>query len=259
VADRTETEFVTGARVLAVIRPREIPPERRRRRADRDLPPFIDPTSDAYRLLASHLAVAGTSEALATITGDIPAVVGVVAANIASVSANDSRSTLLVDADLDAQPISRVLRLPRLRGLADVLTGRGEWARLVTAVATGRDRALDVLASGTRRPPPSAAEAAVLREQLRHMARRYDLTIVAGPIEHARALRAGTEVLVCAQLGATPLRSLKQWIADLRDDGARVIGIVLWASEAPSIVTRLDAPLLDGGETPTGAPYARAG
>ena len=44
VADMHETERMTGARVLAVLRPRPVPVERSRRKADRDLPPFLDPT-----------------------------------------------------------------------------------------------------------------------------------------------------------------------------------------------------------------------
>jgi hypothetical protein len=85
VSDLQEAERVTGARVLAVVRPREIPPERARRKADLRLPPLIDPTSDAYRLLASHASVVGSSRAVVMITGDVSSVTATIAANIAAV------------------------------------------------------------------------------------------------------------------------------------------------------------------------------
>ena len=55
MSDIAETEFVAGARVLAVLRPRAIPPERSRRRSDSGLPPLLDPTADPYRLLDGTL------------------------------------------------------------------------------------------------------------------------------------------------------------------------------------------------------------
>src|SRR4029450_6379257 len=112
ISDLQEAERVTGARVLAVVRPREIPPERTRRKADLRLPPLIDPTSDAYRLLASHASIAGSTHAVVTITGDVSSVTATIAANIAAVSANEMRSTLLVDADLAESPGTSGLRLP---------------------------------------------------------------------------------------------------------------------------------------------------
>src|SRR5262249_4605358 len=61
VSDLVETELLTGARVMAVLRPRVIPPERARRKADQRLPALLDPTADAYRLLASHLTLEGAT------------------------------------------------------------------------------------------------------------------------------------------------------------------------------------------------------
>ncbi len=236
VADLSETEFVTGARVLAVLRPRVIPPERARRRADRNLPPLLDPTSDAYRLLASHLVVTGsTSRALATITGDVPAVTAVIAANIAAVSANDSRSTLIIDADFAQRPVAGVLRVPVEPGLGAVVAHRLEWAAAVKAVHVGRDRMLDVMPSGASRPPLDDAEATATADQLRHIARRYDLALLTAPSGQVRLIRPSPDVLICAQIGHTPLRSLKQLVADLREDGARIVGVVLWAAEAPEL------------------------
>jgi Mrp family chromosome partitioning ATPase len=254
VADLAETEFVTGARVLAVLRPRTIPPERARRRSDRNLPPVLDPTSDAYRLLASHLVVTGsTSRALATVTGDVPAVTAVIAANIAAVSANDSRSTLLIDADFGQRPVAAALRIAAEPGLEAVIARRLDWAAAVKSVHVGRDRTLDVLPSGQRRAPLTNDEGAAAREQLQHIARRYDLAVLTAPIGQVRHIRPSPDVLICARVGHTPLRALKQSVADLREDGARVVGVVLWRADAPIL-----QPPPTPGVTPSTTPRTEA-
>src|SRR5262249_7946610 len=45
-----EVERVTGARVLATVSPQTTIPDRRRRSADRDVPPYFDPAADGYQL-----------------------------------------------------------------------------------------------------------------------------------------------------------------------------------------------------------------
>src|SRR5207237_2139448 len=140
---------------IATLRPRLIPPERSRRKADHVLPPFIDPTADAHRLLASHLSVAGTdplassAEAVAratvegsavAITGDDPAVSALVAANIAAASAHESRGTLLVDGDVEHHAVAQVLRMSPAPGLTYVLSRRSTRTQATMPVAVGRDR-----------------------------------------------------------------------------------------------------------------------
>src|SRR6185503_20116494 len=147
-------------RVLAVVRPREIPPERARRKADLRLPPLIDPTSDAYRLLASHASVSGPTRAIVTITGDVPSVTATIAANIAAVSANEMRSTLLVDADLEKRPVTSVLRLPPRLGVAGVVAGSADLSASAVQTPVGRDLWLEVVQGGTEgRGPISGREA----------------------------------------------------------------------------------------------------
>jgi hypothetical protein len=236
VSDLQEAERVTGARVLAVVRPREIPPERTRRKADLRLPPLIDPTSDAYRLLASHASVSGPARAVVTVTGDVPSVNATIAANIAAVSANEMRSTLLVDADLENQPVGSVLRLPTAEGVATVLSGSVDLAAAAIQTPVGRDRWLDVVPSGSQQRGPIAnREAAALRDAIMRSARHYELTVVVSPFAQANDVRVAPAVLVCAHVAHSLVATLRAAVASLRDDGAQIIGIVLWAAEAPSL------------------------
>lgn len=239
VSDLQEAERVTGARVLAVVRPREVPPERTRRKADLRLPPLIDPTSDAYRLLASHASVTGPTRAVVTITGDVPAVTATIAANIAAVSANEMRSTLLVDADLEKQPATSVLRLPATDGLAAVLSGSADLSAVAVQVMVGRDRWLDVVPSGrAQRGPLANREAELLRDAIIQTARHYELTVIVSPFDQANDVRVSPSIIVCTHVAHSLVSTLRAAVATLRDGGAQIIGIVLWGAEAP----RLDPP-----------------
>jgi hypothetical protein len=236
VSDLQEAERVTGARVLAVVRPRTIPPERARRKADLRLPPLIDPTSDAYRLLASHTSVAGSNRAVVTIAGDFPSVTATIAANIAAVSANEMRSTLLVDTDVTENPVASILRLPAVEGVSAVLTGRAELSTVAVQALVGRDRWLDVVPGGTqRRAAITNREAELLRDAIARSARHYELTLVVSSFDRANDVRVGPAVLVCAHVAHSLVATLRAAVAALRDSGAQIIGIVLWSAEAPSL------------------------
>lgn len=236
VSDLQEAERVTGTRVLAVIRPRVIPPERARRKADLRLPPLIDPTNDAYRLLASHTSITGPNRIVVTVAGDIASVTATIAANIAAVSANEMRSTLLVDVDLEHNPVASVLRLPRADGLAAVLAGAADLPGMAVQTPVGRDRWLDVVPSGTeRRGAIGPRETETLREAIVRAARHYELTVMVSPLDRANDVRVAPAVLLCAHVAHSPVATLRRAVAVLRDGGAQLIGIVLWAAEAPSL------------------------
>jgi Mrp family chromosome partitioning ATPase len=236
VSDLQEAERVTGARVLAVVRPREIPPERTRRKADLKLPPLIDPTADAYRHLASHASIAGPSRAVVTIAGDVPSVTATIAANIAAVSANDMRSTLLVDADLEHRPMTSVLRLPAATGITSVLSNALELSAAAIQAPVGRDRWLDVVPTGSeQRGPIATREAETLRDAIARTARHYELTVVVAPFDQAPLVRVGSNVVVCAHTAHSLVATLRSAVAALRDSGAQIVGIVLWSADAPSL------------------------
>jgi len=233
VADAAEAERLTDLRVLGVARQRTVPAERNRRASDRAVPPSLDPTFDAYRVLAWHLSSQWPKDGIVTVTGDDSMVSATVAANLAAVVANDARVTLLIDADLALEPVRAVLALPRSPGLAAVLANRRKWSESLIGVPVGRGRTLDILPAGGRATPLGPAESQALIGEVQRAARRHDATIVVGPLATVKKYRAGDDVVVCATLTHTRLSTLARTVATLIDEGARVRGVVLWDGAIP--------------------------
>jgi hypothetical protein len=78
-------------------------------------------------------------------------------------------------------------------------------------------------------------EAETLRAALARSARHYELTVVVSPFEQANDVRVVPAVLVCAHIAHSLVSTLRAAVAALRDNGAQIIGIVLWSADAPSL------------------------
>lgn len=237
VADAAEAERLTDLRVLGVARIRPIPADRARRAADRQLPATLDPTFDAYRVLSWHLTSQWPRDGIVTVTGDNVLVAATVAANLAAVLANDARVTLLVDAELESEPVSATLGLPHSPGLAAVVENRRKWSEALVPVVVGRGRTMDVLPAGGRQRPLGPAESQALVTEVQRASRRHDATIVVTGLAGARRFRAGDDVIVCATQTRTRLATLARTVASLADGGARVRGVVLWDGPLPRIAS----------------------
>ena len=242
IADADEVEEITGLRVLAVILPKTLQPERTRRLADRNVSPLLDATSDAYRLLYLHMAGLEPRPALVTVTADDTAIAATVAANLAAAATYDARSTLLVDAELSACAISSILGVRPEPGFGDVLSGRVDWTEAVIPATIGRERALDVIPSGLCGDPAEGFDAAPTRHSLARISRRYDLVVlIVGP-QHIRqgdgSILPAPDLIYCARLGHTTVDALRAGTQALRGAGARIRGIVLWNAEVPLLQSR---------------------
>lgn len=236
VADAVEAERLTALRVLGVARRRSIvPPERARRAADRQIPAVLDPTFDAYRVVAWHLASQWPKDGIITVTGDDANVAAIVAANLAAVLANDARVTLLIDAELAKEPVRQLLGLPQSPGLSAVVENKRKWSEALVPVPVGRGRSMDVLPAGGRSSPLGPAESQALVGEVQRAARRYDATIVVTTLPTAKRFRAGDDVVVCAVQTRTRLATLARTVASLIDEGARVRGVVLWDGATPAV------------------------
>jgi len=235
IANVDEAERTAGVRVLAVITE-----SRAVAVSDRVLPPLIAVHADSYRRLYLHLAGARASLAMVTVTGDDPALVGVVSANIAASAGREGRSTLLVDADLTHSPVAAILGAAEAPGLADIAKGAALWPEVLQALTLAHDFSLDIIPSGRRASADvSDSEAERIRRDFARMARRYDVMVLNAPLAHvlrgARSMLPAPDLLLCVRLGQTRISDLAGMVQALRSAGTRVNGLVLWNADDPRI------------------------
>ncbi|HEX3159312.1 MAG TPA: hypothetical protein VHQ45_12390 [Gemmatimonadaceae bacterium] len=247
VAGVAEAERVARTRVLTAVRPHPPYPEGSRRQVDLVAPRLLDPRADAYRVLHLSVATTGATLPVVTITGEEPAVVATVAANLAARAAMEARSTALVDLDRQHGLVASVLRVRGAPGVAEIGRGQASWPEATVSAIVGRDLTLDVIPAGEPVAPAGSAPASAspphtadeMRQELARVAARYDLTVLAAPItDLARAggtIAPAADVILCARVGVTRVRDLAAAASSLRGAGLRVHGLVLWDHDGPHL------------------------
>lgn len=242
LADAAEAERVTGLRVLGIIQPRRTVSDRSRRASDRALPPYVDPHNDGHQLAYLHLATASQGLLVATVTGDEPQVSAIVAVNLAAVSAEEARSTVVVDADVAACDVAAALHVHAEPGVVEIIDQQASWSEVTQAVPVGRSSSIDVIASGTAAPLPTWEELASLMEtSAQRLTRHYDSVIVVAAEAHARkglpAKLPMPLVVYCARIGHTRIHDLRASLADITAAGGQPVGLVIWDDAPPSLPT----------------------
>lgn len=239
VASAHELERAVGQRVVGVVRRQAPSPERGRRAADREGPPYIDPGADGHQLIYLTVAAASANVLVLTVTGDAPVVAAVVAINFAAIASQEARNTLLVDMDGRASPVSAVLRLHSSPGLSGLLDGRVSWPEAVRTTRIGRDRTIDVVPTGDGVPPFSDL-AALWRRDASRLGRRYDAIVLVSTVEQTAmglpALLPIPDVIYCARVGQTPIANVKHAVEEIQQAGGAMRGIVLWDAPHPAVV-----------------------
>jgi Mrp family chromosome partitioning ATPase len=242
VGDEHELERLTGSRVLATVKPHRRPPERNRRSADRLAPRYFDPGAAGYQLTYLHVARAGASRLMLTITGPDPGIAAVVASNVAAIAAEEARSTIIVDTDSRHSPVAAALRARAEPGLIDVLDRKVEWAEATSQAMAGRDRTIDVMPSGiapVNRPPTEIRE--LFQREITRLARHYEAIVIAASLEHAVGGLPGAlpipDAIVCARVGHTRIADVQAALDGLRAAGGAAVGIVLWDAPLPELPT----------------------
>ncbi|MEO7082718.1 MAG: hypothetical protein ABI442_14285 [Gemmatimonadaceae bacterium] len=235
-----EVERMTGARVLATVRPKPRLPDRTRRTADNDAPPYFDPAADGYQLTYLHVARAGASRLMLSVVGEETGLAAVVAANVAAIAADEARSTILIDTDSRTSPVAAVLQFHAEPGLADVMDRGLDWAEVVVQASVGRDRMIDVIPSGVSGAKRSGAYVAeLLRRESARIARHYEAIIVVVSAESAKDGVSGSlpipDAIVCARIGHTRIADLQATLADIRAGGGNPLGVVLWDAPPPAL------------------------
>jgi hypothetical protein len=237
IANAWEAERATGTRVLGIIRPLPPSPERGRRASDREGPPYIDPGADGHQLIYLAIAAPGANVVMLTVTGDTPAVSAVVAINFAAIAAQEARATLLVDTD-PSDSVEAALRLQPSAGVSGLIEGKVTWPEATRATRIGRDRTIDVVASG-RGTLPLDELVSLLQRDAARLSRRYDaMVLVSNPEQVARGLPAALpipDVIYCARVGQTPIAELKRALEEIQQAGGRLRGLVLWNAPDPAL------------------------
>ncbi|MEO8881159.1 MAG: hypothetical protein ABI446_12270 [Gemmatimonadaceae bacterium] len=236
IADVAEAEELSGARVLVTIGERSEMRERQRRSSDREVPPSIEQSSDAYRLLYGQLADATFDLTMIAIAGDHPFVAVSVAANLAAIAARTGRPTLLLDTDFRVQPVATLMGVPAVPGVADVLAHRLGWAGAISSVVVSRGRSIDVLPSGVLGGTLQAV-AEEFGSEVERLSRRYETVVLSAstPEQGTIGVAAGAvgEVVVCVRRGRSTHASLAALLAAVESSGARMKGLVLWDRADP--------------------------
>jgi Mrp family chromosome partitioning ATPase len=242
VSDEHEVERMTGARVLATIRPRPRSPDRKRRSADREAPPYFDPAADGYQLTYLHVARAGASRLMLTLAGEDTRIVAVVATNVAAIAADEARSTVIVDTDARTSPVAAALRIHAEPGLSDIMDARVDWTEATAQVTVGRDRTIDVIPSGVStatRNPASVTE--LFKREATRLARHYEAIVIVATVEQAAAGLPGAlpipDTILCARVGHTRIANLQAALDAVRTAGGNPLGVVLWNAPSPALPT----------------------
>lgn len=238
IADVAEAESLSGARVLVTIGERSEAPERQRRSADREVPPSIEQSSDAYRLLYGQLADATFDLTVMAVAGDHPFATVSVAANLAAIAARSGRPTLLLDTDFRVQPVAGMMGVVATPGVADVLAHRLGWAGAISTVLVSRGRSIDVLPSGVLAGAGTLqAVAEEFGSEVERLSRRYETVVLSAstPEQGTVTVAAGAvgEAVICVRRGRSTHAALRALLAALEASGARMRGLVLWDREDP--------------------------
>lgn len=242
LADPTEAERVTGLRVLGIVHAQRTTGDRTRRAVDRALPPYVDPFKDGYQLAYLHVATASRGMLALTVTGDEPSIAAVAAVNLAAVSAEEARSTIVIDTDAASCDVAATLTVHAEPGLVDLIDGSAGWGDATQSVRIGRNSSIDVIASGTAAPLPQAPEIVqFLRENAARLERNYDTVVVVASAEHVTggipAAMPMPLVVVCARVGHSGITELRAFLAQIREAGGQPVGVVVWDDHHPSLPT----------------------
>ena len=235
VGDVSEAERVSDSRVIVHRGASSSAADNRnRRRVDRNLPPVIQPTAEAWQQL--HLMISGLGDVVSSlqVISDQPLLEDSLAINLAGAAARESRATLLVESPQRIPMLGVLLRQTEKRGLRDLESGRSELREVISETAMGRDISVDViLAGGTGKTVPQPPLSPKVREEIRRVASRYDLALLVGKTTGDVGIPAN-DVVLCARLGVTPLKWLSQMARETSEKGNNLRAVVIWAADTPA-------------------------
>jgi non-specific protein-tyrosine kinase len=190
--------------------------------------------SEAFRQLRTNLQFVDVDTPLRSIvcTSSVPAEGKTTTiCNLAITLAHTGMRVLLVEADLRRPRVGQYMGLDNAVGLTSVLIGAAEFDDAVQH--WGKDRLLDVLASGPTPPNPSELLGSRgMAQLLRTMEERYDLVLLDAPpllpVTDAAVLAVETTgAVVIVHHGKTRREQLENSANALAAVGAQILGTVI--------------------------------
>lgn len=192
------------------------------------------PITEAYRALRTNIQIAGVDQPIRTLLVTSPSPgegKSTVAANLAIVMAQAGREVILLDADLRRPRIAKLFDQHNTVGLAaTLLDDTRQWQKVL--MPTKMDQ-LRTAPGGDPPPNPSELLGSKRMQEFVGFLKEHGETIVIDsppllPVTDALVLAPQVDgVIVVVEYGSTQLRPAQQAVAQLKQAGARVLGVVL--------------------------------
>lgn len=180
---------------------------------------------------ALKFALLGAASNRILITGPAPSIgKSFVSSNLAGILAQGGQRVLLIDADLRKGRLHDIFKLPRSKGLSDLIAGMAVQDECIKSTSVP---GLDLITTGTLPPNPAellmSPDLPVLLDQL---SARYDLILLdsAPVLAVTDAALVGTHVditLLIARYDVTTPRELDVTLSRLQQAGVNVKGVLL--------------------------------
>lgn len=190
--------------------------------------------TEAYRALRTNILLSSVDKPVHTllVTSSNPLEgKSTTASNLAVVIAQSGKSVVLVDADLRRSSLHRIFQVPNDRGLTDLLL-QDEWALDGCIQPTEIDN-LRLVTSGPLPPDPAELLGSKkMRATVERLQQMADVVIFdtppVQPVSDALVLAMVADgVIVVVAAGRTRRTAAQKTVADLRQLGIRVLGVVL--------------------------------
>ncbi len=207
------------------------------------------PATEAYRTLRTNLQLVlkpGANSLLVTSAGPAEGKSTTIV-NLAVAFAQAGQRVLLVCANMRRPQINRIFGLKRENGLSDILLGDLQWKEAIKdyqdialgemtgkeiVTAPGIDN-LFIITCGSRTSHPAEwLSQPVTSKLLKEWQEAYDIVLIDGPpvlpVPDSVILASIVQrVLLVYQVGSTARESMRRAIAQLKNVGAELVGIVL--------------------------------
>jgi capsular exopolysaccharide synthesis family protein len=190
------------------------------------------PIAEAFRMLAANIRFSSLDRPVRTLLVTSPSSQegkSIVLANLAAAMAGSGQRIVVVDADLRLPRLQQVFKLDNGEGLTDSLIQSSLDGNLQATKMDG----LKVITSGKLPPNPvEVVGSARMREFLAQLEEKTDLVIIDSPpvlpVADAAILTSLVDgVILVLRSGQTRQRDAQQAVKNLKQAGAKLIGIVL--------------------------------